>query len=130
MKFFVVFLSLFSVSVFAGELQIKSYLKLQDALAMDDFKVAIQLQEDICKKELGKYKETYKDCGKKFKNIEELRESFKQLSNLYIANTDKKDLKDLIVAECPMAKAKWIQPKGGIRNPYYGKAMLECGQQI
>lgn len=130
MKFFIIILSIFSLSTLAGELQVKNYLKLQDALAIDDFSVATQLHEGICKNELGKYKETYKDCGKKFKNIEELRNSFKQLSNLYIANTDKKDMKDLIVAECPMVKAKWIQPKGGIRNPYYGKGMLECGQQI
>lgn len=130
MKFFIVVLSIFSFSAFAGEIQIKNYLKLQDALAMDDFTVALQVHEGICKNELGKYKQTYKDCGKMFKNIEELRESFKQLSNLYIANTDKKDMKNLIVAECPMAKAKWIQTKGGIRNPYYGKSMLECGQKI
>lgn len=130
MKYFIVVLSIFSFSAFAGEIQIKNYLKLQDALAMDDFTVALQVHEGICKNELGKYKQTYKDCGKMFKNIEELRESFKQLSNLYIANTDKKDMKNLIVAECPMAKAKWIQTKGGIRNPYYGKSMLECGQKI
>lgn len=67
---------------------------------------------------------------KSFKDIEDLRTSFKQLSFLYISNSNKTEMKDLIVAECPMAKAKWIQPKGGIRNPYYGKSMLECGQKI
>lgn len=36
----------------------------------------------------------------------------------------------MVVAKCQMAKAKWIQTKGGIKNPYNGKSMLECGQKI
>jgi membrane fusion protein, copper/silver efflux system len=31
------------------------------------------------------------------------------------------------VAYCPMKKAKWIQRGTDINNPYYGDAMLECG---
>jgi membrane fusion protein, copper/silver efflux system len=43
------------------------------------------------------------------------------------------------VLQCPMtarsfdgapARARWIQLKGGIRNPYYGAAMLDCGTEI
>jgi hypothetical protein len=26
-----------------------------------------------------------------------------------------------------MKKAYWLQKKGDIQNPYYGKEMLECG---
>jgi len=26
-----------------------------------------------------------------------------------------------------MAKASWLQTEKGIRNPYYGKSMLDCG---
>ena len=31
-------------------------------------------------------------------------------------------------AYCPMAKASWLQTDKVIRNPYMGKAMLECGE--
>ncbi len=130
MKLFLFLLTFISYSSFAGDLNLKNYLKMQDSLANDDFTAALEGQKIMCAKELSRYKESYKDCGKKFKDIEELRESFKKLSSVYIANSDKKEMKDLIVAECPMAKAKWIQTKGGIRNPYFGKSMLECGQKI
>jgi protein SCO1/2 len=32
------------------------------------------------------------------------------------------------VAYCPMLKKYWLQKGTEIRNPYYGKAMLECGR--
>ena len=28
---------------------------------------------------------------------------------------------------CPMAKASWLQTEKEVRNPYYGKSMLDCG---
>lgn len=43
------------------------------------------------------------------------------------------------VYECPMAsgafpgappKARWIQLKGPLRNPWFGAAMLDCGQEV
>jgi hypothetical protein len=103
---------------------------MQEALSKDDFKTALSAHKTICDKELTHYKENYKDCSKSFKTIDELRESFKSLSSVFISHGDKKELQNVMVAECPMAKAKWIQVKGGIRNPYYGKSMLDCGQSI
>ena len=32
------------------------------------------------------------------------------------------------VAYCPMAKKSWVQKEPEIRNPYYGKSMLTCGE--
>ena len=29
---------------------------------------------------------------------------------------------------CPMAKASWLQADKTVRNPYFGPAMLDCGQ--
>lgn len=103
---------------------------MQEALASDNFNDALKEHKIICEKELKHYKDSYKDCSVKFKNIDQMRESFKKLSSLYLVNGNKKQIKDLITAECPMAKAKWLQTKGSIRNPYYGKSMLECGQKI
>ncbi len=34
---------------------------------------------------------------------------------------------NLIVVLCPMAKARWLQPKGAIHNPYFGSEMPACG---
>jgi hypothetical protein len=31
---------------------------------------------------------------------------------------------------CPMVKKNWLQPDKEIRNPYYGNAMLKCGELI
>ena len=40
---------------------------------------------------------------------------------------------DLIAARCPMfpmgEASWWIQPAGGLRNPYYGSAMLTCSDE-
>lgn len=123
---------LFSMSAFAHDLAYTPYLKMQDALANDDMKTALEAHKTICDKELIHYKEDYgyKGCSKKFKNIEEVRDSFKLLSQVYIENGDKKELKNLTTASCPMAKAKWVQKNGSLKNPYYGKSMLECGEKI
>lgn len=121
---------IFSFSAFADELRIEPYVKLQDALASDNFKAAQEVHNTLCEKELHHYKGKYKDCGKKFKDIEELRTSFKALSEVYLANGNRKELEGYLKASCPMAGAKWIQRPGSLRNPYYGKSMLECGEKI
>jgi len=35
-----------------------------------------------------------------------------------------------VVAYCPMAKRSWLQPEGGIGNPYYGQEMPSCGEVV
>lgn len=130
MKYLILF-SLFSISsAFAHELEMGPYIKMQEALANDDMKTALEAHKTICDKELIHYKDDYKDCSKKFKNIEEVRNSFKKLSEVYIENGSKKEMKGLTKASCPMAKAKWIQKDSSLKNPYYGKSMLECGEKI
>jgi hypothetical protein len=121
---------LFSSSVFAHDLKIAPYVKMQDALASDNFKSALEAHKFICDKELIHYKNNYKDCSKNFKDIEELRTSFKSLSEVYFENGNKKDMTRYQKATCPMANAKWIQQPGSLRNPYYGKSMLDCGEKI
>lgn len=131
MKLFsLILISFLSLNVMAHDLEYESYIKMQEALASDDFKLAKNIHETICKKELDHYTSDYKDCKKKFKNIEELRDSFKQLSELFIKNGDKTKMSGLTKAFCPMAKANWIQKDGDLKNPYYGKSMLDCGQKI
>lgn len=117
-------------SAFARDLEYGPYLKMQESLSADDFKGALEAHKNICNKELIHYKKEYKDCGKSFKNIEILRSSFKTISNLYIENGNKEELKHLIKVYCPMVKATWVQKTGNIANPYLGKSMLDCGEKI
>lgn len=127
----ILFLSFFFISsAHAHDLGMNPYIKMQDTLASDDFKGALSAHKFICDKELIHYKDDYKDCEKTFKDIEELRNSFKVLSQVYLDNGDKKEMKNFQKATCPMAKAKWIQKPGTLRNPYYGKSMLDCGEKI
>ncbi len=117
-------------SVSAHALDLTGYIKLQESLAADDFKTSVENHKQLCGKELKSFKNAYSDCQKSFKSIDELRTSFKSLSEVYLKNADKNDLKNLTTATCPMAGAKWIQKNGSLRNPYYGKSMLECGEKI
>jgi hypothetical protein len=34
------------------------------------------------------------------------------------------------VAYCPMAKKYWLQKGEDVRNPFYGKSMLDCGRIV
>ena len=130
MKYLFLISFFLSSSVFAHDLDLAPYVKMQDALASDNFKSALESHKIICDKELIHYKDDYKDCEKSFKNIEELRSSFKSLSEVYLENGNKKEMTKFQKANCPMAKAKWIQKPGSLRNPYYGKSMLDCGEKI
>ncbi|MBW4891702.1 DUF3347 domain-containing protein [Mucilaginibacter sp. HMF5004] len=57
------------------------------------------------------------------------REHFGTLSKNMFAVLKKLKLNTLTVYEqyCPMKKQMWISETAAIRNPYYGKQMLECG---
>lgn len=130
MKTFLALSFLILSSAHAQSLSYGSYIKMQESLAADDFKTSLDTHKTICEKELQHFKSDYKDCSKEFKGIEELRSSFKTLSEVYIKHGDKKELKGLITASCPMANGKWIQKNSSLKNPYYGKSMLECGEKI
>jgi hypothetical protein len=130
MKSFILASLFLSLPALAHELSLSSYVKMQDALASDDFKTALEAHKSICDKELTHYKDNYKDCDKKFNDIEDLRSSFKKLSEVYFENGNKKEFAKFEKATCPMAKARWIQKPGPLRNPYYGKSMLDCGAKL
>ena len=130
MKVLFILFSLFISNAYANELGLTTYVKMQEALANDDYKAGEVLHQEICSKELSIYKKEYKDCAKKFKDIDDLRTSFKALSQVYLTHGNKTEIKGLMKASCPMANAQWIQKTGTIKNPYYGKSMLECGEKI
>lgn len=106
---------------------INQYLEIQGKLATDNFSGVTSLANKFAESEKGSKAEKIAKQLSQSKNIEEARNHFKHLSEEVIASTSKKDLGDLKVASCPMAKAKWIQKGTDVRNPYYGSSMLECG---
>jgi Cu(I)/Ag(I) efflux system membrane fusion protein len=65
----------------------------------------------------------------KAKDIKTARQAFKPLSDSLIKYlADNKAGKGVYhEAYCPMAKAGWLQTEKEVRNPYYGKSMLDCG---
>jgi protein SCO1/2 len=64
-------------------------------------------------------------------DVKSARESFGRLTEALLrhAKASKASIGDDVnVAFCPMVKKYWLQKGTKIRNPYYGKSMLECGR--
>jgi hypothetical protein len=63
------------------------------------------------------------------KNISKQRESFASLStNLSLLAKAIKLSEDPVYQQyCPMKKWYWLSNEPSVRNPYYGQAMLTCG---
>jgi Cu(I)/Ag(I) efflux system membrane fusion protein len=64
-------------------------------------------------------------------DLKAAREAFGPLSDAVIAAAKAegwKDLSDVKLAYCPMAKRSWLQKDEKINNPYYGAAMATCGE--
>jgi hypothetical protein len=63
-------------------------------------------------------------------DLKKAREAFKPLSASLIKYlADHKAGKGTYhEAYCPMAKASWLQTEKDVKNPYMGKAMLDCGE--
>jgi hypothetical protein len=64
-------------------------------------------------------------------DIERARDAFGPLSDAVIGQVRAEGatgFSDLRLAYCPMVKRSWLQREAQIRNPYYGAAMLGCGE--
>ncbi len=70
--------------------------------------------------------------GLKGKNLEQARQQFFELSKPIIAELKRNPSvrKSAFAYNCSMAKKSWVQGKKEVRNPYYGKSMLKCGQPL
>lgn len=64
------------------------------------------------------------------KSIEEQRKHFQLLSdNLFLLVESAKQRNEPVYQQyCPMKKAYWLSKEQSIKNPYYGKQMLNCGK--
>lgn len=124
------------------------YLVIQEALASDHTKGVANAASDIAAlaskldaagvtgEHAGHYKDVPQKLGAaaatlaKTKTLDEAREAFKTLSMPMAmwAGMSKPDKIDVVY--CDMAKASWLQARGPVRNPYYGKSMLTCGEVV
>ena len=66
------------------------------------------------------------------KDIAKQRQYFSNFSNnmIALAKTVKLSPAPIYQAYCPMKKANWLSNEKTIKNPYYGNAMLSCGQVV
>lgn len=108
---------------------LSAYAKIADALAADDLggaKAAANALVDHARM-VGQKQIAEQAAGiTKTANISAAREQFKTLSlsiEPLAAGVD-----GYTVMTCAMAKADWVQTAGEVRNPYYGKSMLSCGE--
>ncbi|MGK5086462.1 DUF3347 domain-containing protein [Bdellovibrionota bacterium FG-2] len=64
----------------------------------------------------------------KAKDLKQARELFKGLSAPLTAWAKAHKPAGVHKVFCSMANASWLQRQSEVRNPYYGKSMLECGE--
>jgi hypothetical protein len=65
------------------------------------------------------------------RDLKAARDAFGGLSEAVVAAAKAegwKDLGDVKLAFCPMVNRSWLQKDEKISNPYYGSAMLTCGE--
>ncbi len=131
---------------------LNKYLELKDALVNDNFSLATQkvteLNKDLKNQEFPSLISEEKKVWESFQSelteavkmiseansIEGQREGFDELSYTMIGMVKTFQLTDmgLYVQHCPMADddrgADWLSASSEIRNPYFGDAMLTCGE--
>lgn len=125
---------------------VERYLQIQHALSDDSMKGVADFAREIVnladKMDVSALKGV--DAAH-FKHIpDEIKKAAAGISlanTLDAARTEFKNLSDpmtlwariqkptgIQIVSCSMAKASWLQKTGEIRNPYYGKSMLTCGE--
>ena len=119
------------------------YLKLKDELVRSDAKTSSALAKEmlvlLSDKKYAFSRTNLKaplESLQKTEDIEVQRELFRLISNEMIqwASTTQSVSSKLYVQFCPMANnnkgAKWLSTEEQIRNPFYGDAMLTCGNVV
>ncbi|CAM4318936.1 efflux RND transporter periplasmic adaptor subunit [Gillisia limnaea] len=129
---------------------VDDYLRLKDALVKDNYSQARQHAQAF-EKSIGtvdgfnpEAKIVWESYEKELKadaviisgaaKIESMRERFDELSTTMIGMVKTFQLtnKELYVLHCPMADsnkgADWLSASSEVKNPYYGSAMLTCGE--
>ncbi len=115
---------------------IEPYLRVQEALSADALTGIQNAARTITAEatKLGPGAASIRSAANEFQQSGDLtsaRAAFAKLGDAIItyARTSNASVgANVSVAYCPMARKYWLQRGTTIRNPYYGKAMLECGR--
>jgi len=114
---------------------IEPYLRIQQALAGDSLEgvrdAALALANGTVKN--GDAAGLVRAAINPFAQVADLRgarEAFGGLSDAIIDYIGGVLPDGLAVAYCPMARKSWLQRGAVIQNPYYGKAMGDCGRIV
>jgi mono/diheme cytochrome c family protein len=115
---------------------VDAYLRIQEALSADRVDGVGEAARTIAAEatSLGPPGHELTSAASGLQQSEDLssaRVAFGRLSAaiVTIAGASSSDLGDGVnVAYCPMAGRSWLQRGTAIRNPYYGRQMLECGR--
>ncbi|MBC6109310.1 DUF3347 domain-containing protein [Pedobacter fastidiosus] len=116
------------------------YIDLKNALVKSD-SAGVQKSASSLQTSLADYKgcEMTADVAKKISSVADLksqRKDFTVLSADLIALFKNTDVSTgtIYVQHCPMANkgdgGDWLSTEKEIKNPYYGKNMLECGRVV
>ncbi len=117
-----------SISHAAAPGALESYLKIQDALASDSMDAVAASSLEISKSATSEKIKKAALALSKAADIKSTRLLFKSLSAEMLTSVNHKAPSGLSIVTCEMAHASWLQKAGPVRNPYYGKSMLECGE--
>ncbi len=125
---------------------IKAYLELRRILAQDSLQGASDFQKEmlasleaILKKPTPSqaFENLIRDIKNKvssmnLEEIEKTRKNFGEISKLMISFVDTVHFEEMAfyVFKCPMYPGVWMQENDKTENPYYGSAMLTCGEVI
>lgn len=102
---------------------VKDYISLQESLAADDMDTAKISLKKMLNNSNGDLKLLI-EKSLKADSIHSIRADFKHIS---IKILELKLSSEYKAAYCSMVKSWWLQNKGKINNPYYGKQMPNCG---
>lgn len=114
---------------------VASYLEIHAALASDKMD-GVKPAAEVIAKEAARMGASGAEIQKTATavraaaDLKAARAAFGPLSDAVIAAAKAdgwKDLTGLKIGYCPMVNQSWIQKDGTVSNPYYGSAMLTCG---
>jgi Cu(I)/Ag(I) efflux system membrane fusion protein len=120
-------LAVSTVIVAQGKVTVSTkYVAAAEALAADDYAKAKTALTGLAGESQGDLK-LKAQAAAGAPNIAEMRKAFKPLSEV-VSKMDLPAGHNLVF--CPMFEkgAYWVQKKGSVANPYFGKTMLTCGE--
>lgn len=128
-------LSLISANAFAASATnnemkevLASYLKIQEALGADSLDQVQVEAAKIAKRASNPQIKASAQSLSHDTTLDAARSDFKRLSVAMDKWAEKNKPEGVQRMSCSMAKAPWLQKRGEIKNPYYGKQMQSCGE--